>query len=144
MLSRMQPSTSNSGRGLDAMRSAKMGKDIWRHIIRVFLISGLYFASKRPEMHFLRHFKLKIAKWPLRSEFEMKFCAQIHFEPQNDSGSPREAFLDISRRFFFFISGLYFTQIRPEMHLLSHFPWFWGTKTMEERIGLDLVTHSKS
>ena len=80
---------------------------------RVFLISSLYFALNRPEMHFL--FKFKIAKWSLRSKFELEFRAHIRFEPQNDARPQAKTSLEICWRVLF-IYGLYFTQIRSETH----------------------------
>ena len=36
---------------------------------RAFIISGLYFAWNRPEMHFLRHFRVKISQMPQKWSF---------------------------------------------------------------------------
>ena len=42
---------------------------------RVFIISGLYFAQNRREMHFLRHFWVKISQMPQKwSFFSTKFA----------------------------------------------------------------------
>ena len=94
-------------------------KAFWT-FLACFLDFWALFASNRPEMHFQRNFKLKIAKWPLRNKFELHFRAQIHFEPQNDSRPQTKIFLDIFARVLF-ISGLYFTQIRSEMPLKNQF-----------------------
>ena len=42
---------------------------------RVFIISGLYFAWNRPEMHFLRHFWVKISQMPQKWSF---FALNLH------------------------------------------------------------------
>ena len=48
---------------------------------RAFIISGLYFAWNRPEMHFLRHFWVKIFQMPQKWSF-----FALNFHKQCNSG----------------------------------------------------------
>ena len=84
-----------------------------------YVISGLYFASRRLEMHFLRHFRLKIAKWQLQRKFELNIRAHNNLGLWNNHRPPRKAFVDIFWRVFL-ISGLYFAQNQSEMHFLCY------------------------
>ena len=72
-----------------------------------YVISGLYFASRRLEMHFLRHFRLKIAKWQLRRKFELNIRAHNNLGLWNDHRPPRKAFVDIFWRVFFYFWALF-------------------------------------
>ena len=153
MPSHGHPSTNTSGRGLGAMMSVKMGQDHQEgsfeiYFWRSFFIPGLYFASNRPEMHYLRHFKLKIAKWPLRSKFELDIRARFHSEPQKNRRTLKKTYPYIITRILYFWpsfcpkptrNAINLMRVLVHMVIIMAIWWFVNLETRLLRIMIPLT-----